>query len=453
MKLGVFSPMLLLFSSVSLVPAEPPAPSRLTEVDSEAIVVEWTPPEYPADAKAAKIEGQSVVQFVVDESGHVTSAEAVRSTDPRFAAPAVAAVRKWKFAAAEESGRKVTSANAVAIVFQLKPPAGKSQGLLPPNQPKPLSIKPPRSIFQPKAAFPEEIETRLFSGSVVTRFFVNEQGQVENPTILGATHAALVAPTLAALAQSQFEPARQGPVARRGSVRQVVEFSSALDDRAAILEADGITAAGGAPLSTLEGGLPLPQCMIEPIYPRELLLAGEAGEAVIEFTLTGNGLVRDIVPISATNPEFSRALVAAAELWSFTPSILNGRATEPRLRAKQSFAPPEAGDQANPTARLLAALKSEAGIPSTQGLDRPLTPRWLFAPTYPRALRDSAPHCEAVIEIIVDRDGRVRLPKIVSATHPEYGMAAATAASQGVFVPPTRHGQPTDVRVRVPFSL
>jgi TonB family protein len=160
---------------------------------------------------------------------------------------------------------------------------------------------------------------------------------MENPTILGATHAALVAPTLAALAQSQFEPARQGPVARRGSVRQVVEFSSALDDRAAILEADGITAAGGAPLSTLEGGLPLPQCMIEPIYPRELLLAGEAGEAVIE--------------------------------------------------------------------------------------------------------------------IIVDRDGRVRLPKIISATHPEYGMAAATAAAQGVFIPPTRHGQPTDVRVRVPFSL
>ncbi len=453
MKRCVFIPALLLFPSAWLLSAEAPAPSRLTEIDSDAFVVDWTPPEYPADAKAAKIEGQSLVQFIVDETGNVTSATALKSSDPRFAAPAEAVLRKWKFTAAEESGRKVASANTVTVLFQLNPPSRKNQVKSPPIPPQPLPVKPPKTIFQPKATFPEEIETRVFSGSVKTRFIVNEQGQVENPTILAATHAALVAPMLDALARSEFEPARQGPLARRRSLVQVVEFSSALYDRAAILEADGITAAGGAPLSTLEGGLPLPNCMIEPVYPRELLLAGEAGEAVIEFTMSANGLVRDIVPISATNPEFSRALIAAAELWSFTPSFSNGRATEPRLRAKQHFAPPEAGDQANPIARLLAALKSEAGIPSAQGLDRPLTPRWLYAPAYPRALRDSAPHCEAVIEIIIDRDGRVRLPKIVSATHPEYGMAAATAVTQAVFVPPTRNGQPVDVRVRVPFSL
>jgi len=453
MKLGVLPPALLLFASAGLFAAEPPAPSRLTDVDSMVFVVEWTPPEYPADAKAAKIEGQSVVQFVVDETGTVTSATAVKSTDPRFAAPAVAAVRKWKFTAAEEGGRKVASANSIVIVFRLKTPSGKNPAKSPPYPPQPLPIKPPKAIFQPKAAFPEEIEGRVFSGSVTTQFFVNEKGQAEDPTILATTHAAFVAPVLAVLAQSQFEPARQGPLTRRGSMRQVVEISSALYDPAVVLEKVGITAAGGEPLLTLAGSLPLPRCMIEPVYPRELLLAGETGEAVIEFTLTANGLARDIVPISAAKPEFSRALIAAAERWSFTPSLSNGRAVEPRLRAKHRFAPPEAGDHANPIARLLAALKSETGIPSTQGLDRALNPRWQFAPPYPRALRESAPHCEAVIEIIVDRDGRVRLPKIVSATHPEYGMAAATATTQWVFFPPTRNGQPADVRVRVPFVL
>jgi len=100
MKCCVFIPALLLFPGAWLLSAEPPVPSRITEVDSDAFVMEWTPPEYPADVKAAKMEGQSFVQFIVDETGRVTSAKALKSSDPRFAAPAEAAVRKAKSAGA-----------------------------------------------------------------------------------------------------------------------------------------------------------------------------------------------------------------------------------------------------------------------------------------------------------------------------------------------------------------
>jgi TonB family protein len=58
-----------------------------------------------------------------------------------------------------------------------------------------------------------------------------------------------------------------------------------------------------------------------------------------------------------------------------------------------------------------------------------------------------------VIDFVIDRDGRARLPQIISATSEEFGWAAATAVAQWVFRPPLRGGQPVDIKVRIPFSF
>ncbi len=57
------------------------------------------------------------------------------------------------------------------------------------------------------------------------------------------------------------------------------------------------------------------------------------------------------------------------------------------------------------------------------------------------------------LEVIVDRDGRVRLPHIRSATRPEFGWAAATAVSQWLFETPLKDGKPVDVRVVIPVKF
>jgi TonB family protein len=58
---------------------------------------------------------------------------------------------------------------------------------------------------------------------------------------------------------------------------------------------------------------------------------------------------------------------------------------------------------------------------------------------------------QAEIEFIVDRDGRVLFPRIVSASHEDFGWAAATAVSQWRFNPPMRNGQRVEVRMSVPI--
>jgi TonB family protein len=59
----------------------------------------------------------------------------------------------------------------------------------------------------------------------------------------------------------------------------------------------------------------------------------------------------------------------------------------------------------------------------------------------------------AVVEFVIDRDGRVRLPRIVSATRPSLGWSAATALSQWVFTTPMRGGKPTEVKVQIPIEF
>ncbi len=58
-----------------------------------------------------------------------------------------------------------------------------------------------------------------------------------------------------------------------------------------------------------------------------------------------------------------------------------------------------------------------------------------------------------MLDIIIAQDGRVQLPKIVSSSQDEFGWAAAAAATQWVFDPPTKGCKPVDVRVQVPFRF
>jgi TonB family protein len=104
------------------------------------------------------------------------------------------------------------------------------------------------------------------------------------------------------------------------------------------------------------------------------------------------------------------------------------------------------------TALVNRARAGSIGAP--QGLDEKLTPILRVPPVYPAALKAAGgPKGEAEIEFVIARDGRARLPKIVSASHEEFGWAAATAVAQWVFKAPQREGRPVDVRVSIPISF
>jgi protein TonB len=76
-------------------------------------------PNYPFEMRRAGIAGEVVVDFIVDQEGHVQNAYALRSSQHEFESAAVQAVSKWTFKPGRKSGKSVPTHMQVPIVFTL----------------------------------------------------------------------------------------------------------------------------------------------------------------------------------------------------------------------------------------------------------------------------------------------------------------------------------------------
>lgn len=91
---------------------------------------------------------------------------------------------------------------------------------------------------------------------------------------------------------------------------------------------------------------------------------------------------------------------------------------------------------------------------SNQGENRnllPPVPIYKVSPKHPDDLYARAIEGEAVIAVTVDIFGGATKPKVETATHPDFGIAASQAASEWIFEPATKDGVPIESRVKLPF--
>ncbi len=418
-------------------------------VYGDAILRNWVQPGYPVAAKQAKLEGEVQVEFAVELDGHVTRTSVKQSSNELFNDSALKAVQRWTFEPALDEGKPVVSGMSVLVPFRLAQLRQKQVPIAPPGpefMPAGLKVTEVKVKFAPDPEYPAELEEKKLPGEVGLEFTVDADGKARNPKVLWASNAAFVEAALRSLEKTQFEPAHQGPVAKAGKMQYPAEFESAGAKRAEILEANHLTVVTTPAPETL----PTPVLLIDPVYPRERLLAGERGSATAEFSVGEDGHVGDVTVVSATAPEYGAALSAAVEAWMFKPAISEGAGQPVILRVVHDFTAPDSGV----VARLAAVLRpGGTGVGAPTGLDRKLKPLWRGFPVYPQTLRTERPTGEATIEFVIDRDGRARVPRIVSASRDEFGWAAATAISQWVFERPMKHNEPVDVRVSIPVSF
>jgi len=86
-------------------------------VDTKPLPIRTPQPEYPANLRAQNVEGMVVLAVSIDEKGEVTTCEVTKSTDKRFEAAAVEAVRKWKFNPATKNKTPVSCKVTLPIRF------------------------------------------------------------------------------------------------------------------------------------------------------------------------------------------------------------------------------------------------------------------------------------------------------------------------------------------------
>jgi TonB family protein len=275
--------------------------------------------------------------------------------------------------------------------------------------------------------------------------------------ILSATHVDFVRPAIDSVEKSRFKPAMQGDLPVSAPVQGTSEFTLYEEQRADALESNGITLAKDQPGNLNIDSLdkhPVIFVLVDPVYPYDLLLAGTEGEAAADFVISAKGAVASVTVREATQPEFGRALAAALECCFFEPAMKSGDGVSVRATRRQKFSLAASGEAAAPVARLVERIRTgDADALKAKGLDARLNPRFRQSPVFPAQLRAEKLRGQAEIQFIIDRAGRCRLARVVSASREEFGWAAATAVERWVFDPPKRGGETVDVRVNIPFEF
>jgi len=207
-------------------PPEPPAPAAAPrETVFAAGVVEAPPalvsapaPAYPDSLRRAGVEGDVIVEAVIDRAGRAepASIRVVSSPHPQFDAPARAVVAQAVFTPGREQGRAVPTLTRVPVRFRL--PVTTRQVF------QQADVDSPAQLLGAPA--PPYTGMR---GEVVLELVVDTTGRPEQGSVkvVSSTNAALDAPARQAAVKMVFIPARVGARAVRQRVRVPVRFGPA----------------------------------------------------------------------------------------------------------------------------------------------------------------------------------------------------------------------------------
>lgn len=312
----------------------------------------------------------------------------------------------------------------------------------------------PKAKFQAAPTYPYEQRANGIMGVAVVRSVINAAGDVESCEVVGQSEVAFGKAAYEAVLRWKYAPAKKQGAAVKFTFQVPVAFTLMGEDfRNPESQIFGFPPGSPAkvPAEYRYDKPPFPVDTPGPVYPYEMWMEKISGKATVAYAVDESGRVIDVQLMEASSPEFGFALMAAIQSWHFEPAALHGKPVRAYARVSSSFdlyQPPGASD-----ARLRDLIKKGQKLGNPRDLDAALTPEFQVSPKYPFALAGEGHAGEAVIEFIIDRDGCVRLPRIISATKPEFGWSAATAVRQWRFIPPRKAGQPVDVRVRAPFGF
>jgi TonB family protein len=152
--------------------------------------------------------------------------------------------------------------------------------------------------------------------------------------------------------------------------------------------------------------------------------------------------------VEATHENFGLSLKACVSSWLFTPEQA---ASRPERDYTHEFTPEKVPGGMDRLARLLR----EGETISSSGANLSGKPTRVSSTglCFPQDMLSQPNDGKATIEFIIDKCGLAQLPRIVEASTPSFGWAAANWVGSMRFKPLLREGAPIDLRVVVPITF
>ena len=95
-------------------------PLRADEKAEPPVPVRTVAPEVPAEFARSNSTGLVTVNFMVDDKGNVQEPKVVKSSHVELEAPALVAIKKWRFKPATKGGTAVAVHVTIPIKFQVE---------------------------------------------------------------------------------------------------------------------------------------------------------------------------------------------------------------------------------------------------------------------------------------------------------------------------------------------
>jgi TonB family protein len=315
--------------------------------------------------------------------------------------------------------------------------------------------QPPKMIKNVVPQYPFNMQQAGLIGMVDIEFIVDVEGRVINPIIVGSNNPWFERPAIEAILQWKFQPARKDGRAVNCRASQRIQFE--LYDRSVELwQSTKGKDHAKLPLEIRWDVCPVPLASTYPVYPAEALQAGRKGRAVVRYLVNTQGRIQTAKVLEASAPEFGGAAMASIDAWRFKPATRAGQPCSALLQMEFEFVP--SGDSSVPVTSGLREVvhelnRKEPHVYPLETLDA--VPKALSRrpPVYPSALREVGQPGEALIEFCIDEKGDAQLPRVVSATAPEFGYAAAQAVATWRFEPPMKNRKPVIARAQIPVKF
>lgn len=455
----------------------------LSDLEQQPVPTSQASPVYPLELREAGIMGNAIVGFIVDKQGKVRSPYAVRATHPEFGEAAVVAVAQWKFEPGQKDGQVVNTRMQVPVIFNLLPDdpgaaaraeARKKLAIALPKvkdsvdavgashvPPPELQVKQapwdvaPQPLKQRKPEYPYAMRRIGDDGTVVLRLLVRKTGVVDQVHVLRSTNPGLDEAAVDAALDWVFSPAIKNGLPIDAELQVPIMF-----------RIDGKKARDRWTISKNLG--PWPESVPEvfrwdtapelvsyaaPVYPRAALMDGRKGKVRVKFAIDEQGRVLTALPAEDGDPDLMQAAIAAVETFRFKPARREWKPCGAILNMEFNFTTNSRSDApvSRDTIRVLKQLKRGkdrfADLTELDGLPEPLSQR---PPKTPPQLLKEGKGGEVLLEVVIDRKGFVRLPKVLEATDPALGAAAIHAVSNWRYAAPLRDGEAVDVVAKLP---
>jgi TonB family protein len=304
----------------------------------------------------------------------------------------------------------------------------------------------PKITSQPPPIFPASLVRSGAGGKVIVAFTVSEEGSVRDAVVTSSPQRLLNPYAIKAVGAWRFEPGTRDGQPAAFRLRASVDFSA--NDETSPDKSDFSNALPSVKNKPYDVA-PVARRQPLPVYPYEMVLSGQSGTADASFVVDYAGHPLFTVAAGSSDRAFGKAVIAMVEASEYSPGRKGARRVMSPTSEHFQF---DGEASLNPDARrVLGELRkpSPAILSITQLDERPKVIEQV-SPAYPRALKDDGLTGQAEIEFIVSRDGLVLFPRVVSATHEDFGWAAAVAVAQWRYQPPQKDGRNVDVRMTVP---